>query len=83
MHPIENRDLEAHVVLCQERYARLEQRFEGIENRLDALHAMIKSIHDRVDAVDTTNNQAWQQARDVLIGILTATVAWLITLQFT
>lgn len=78
---IEKKSLEAHVELCAERYAGLNQRFDQVEHRLDKLESMVSEIKDCVYKLNSRQTDKWTQARDVIIGVLFAAVTAL-TVKF-
>jgi hypothetical protein len=48
---IEKKSLEAHVELCAERYRFLENKLEAVEGNITGLSALIREVHDMVQAM--------------------------------
>lgn len=81
-HDIESESLEAHVSICQERYQALERRFDSLESRIDRLEVLITDIHNDIENINKHNNNQWDRAKDVIIGLLFASSAWLASQVF-
>lgn len=77
----EKKDLEVHVDLCAERYTNLIKDINKLEDRMEKIESMVQDIHARITKVDTQQRNQWDRVRDVTIGLLVATCAWLIQQQ--
>ena len=69
---IEKENLEAHVELCAERYAKLETKLEGVERKVEALEAHVIEIKTTLAGAGNTQSKQ-------LIAIGTAIISVLIT----
>lgn len=69
---IEKENLEAHVELCAERYAKLETKLETVEKKVEALEEHIISIKETLAG-------AGEKQSKQIIAIGTAIIAVLIT----
>lgn len=77
MHAIETTNLEAHVSLCQERYAALEKRFQDVENKIDDLGVTIRDIHDTVHALTERQSDRWNAVHVGTIGVLMTIIGFM------
>jgi hypothetical protein len=48
---------------------------------MEKIESMVQDIHARITKVDTQQRNQWDRVRDVTIGLLVATCAWLIQQQ--
>ena len=76
---IEKKSLEAHVELCAERYKLLELKLETLESNVDSLKTTINEVHDIVQAMAAKRNDQLVTWGSGIIGMLLATVGWLVT----
>lgn len=76
---IEKKSLEAHVELCAERYKMLELKLETLENTVEDLKSTINDVHDIVQTMAAKRNDQLFNWGSGIIGVLLATVGWLIT----
>jgi len=75
---IEKKNLETHVELCAQRYKFLEQKLETVEQKVTGLEAVIREVHDMVQALAEKRNDqiiGWGMG---IIGTLGAVIAWLV-----
>jgi hypothetical protein len=77
MHAIETTNLEAHVSICQERYAALERRFTDVETKIDDLGVTIKDIHDHVHALAERQSDRWTAVHVGTIGVLMTIIGFM------
>ena len=54
---IEKRDLEAHVVLCAERYKNLDEKLDNLEERTSHIENTVGEIRDRLFATQTQSQE--------------------------
>jgi hypothetical protein len=76
---IEKKSLEAHVELCAERYRHLELKLENLDSDVGSVKSLAKEIHATVTKMDDRRNTqiiGWGMG---LIGLLVATVGFLIS----
>jgi hypothetical protein len=76
---IEKKSLEAHVELCAERYKLLELKLETVESTVTSLKEMIVDLHDMVHKISEKRNDQLIGWGIGLIGVLAATVGWLLS----
>lgn len=76
---IEKKSLEAHVELCAERYKLLELKLETVESTVTSLKEMIVDLHDMVHKMSEKRNDQLIGWGVGLIGVLAATVGWLLS----
>jgi prefoldin subunit 5 len=76
---IEKKSLEAHVELCAERYKLLELKLETLESNVDSLKTTINEVHDIVQDMAAKRNDQLVTWGSGIIGMLLATVGWLVT----
>lgn len=81
-HDIETENLEAHVSICQERYQQLANRFDSLESRIERVETVVLDIHSDIEDLKTAQNSRWDKARDVIIGVLFSTTAFLLAQAF-
>ena len=76
---IEKKSLEAHVELCAERYRSLEMQLAAANNSIGSLKIMITEVHEMVHAITQKRNDQLISWGIGIIGVLAATVGYLIT----
>ena len=76
---IEKKSLEAHVELCAERYKLLELKLETVESTVTSLKEMIVDLHSMVHKMSEKRNDQLIGWGIGLIGVLAATVGWLLS----
>jgi hypothetical protein len=76
---IEKKSLEAHVELCAERYKLLELKLETVESTVSSLKEMIVDLHGMVHKMSEKRNDQLIGWGIGLIGVLAATVGWLLS----
>jgi hypothetical protein len=76
---IEKKSLEAHVELCAERYKLLELKLETLESNVDGLKTTIDDVHNIVQDMAAKRNDQLVTWGSGIIGMLLATVGWLVT----
>jgi len=76
---IEKKSLEAHVELCAERYKLLELKLETLESNVESLKGTINEVHDIVQDMAAKRNDQLVTWGSGIIGMLLATVGWLVT----
>jgi hypothetical protein len=76
---IEKKSLEAHVELCAERYKLLELKLETLESNVDGLKTTIDEVHNIVQEMAAKRNDQLVTWGSGIIGMLLATVGWLVT----
>lgn len=76
---IEKKSLEAHVELCAERYKLLELKLETVESTVASLKEMIVDLHGMVHKMSEKRNDQLIGWGIGLIGVLAATVGWLLS----
>jgi hypothetical protein len=76
---IEKKSLEAHVELCAERYKLLELKLETVETTVSSLKEMIVDLHGMVHKMSEKRNDQLIGWGIGLIGVLAATVGWLLS----
>ncbi len=76
---IEKKSLEAHVELCAERYKMLELKLETLETNVESLKGTIDEVHNIVQTMAAKRNDQLVTWGSGIIGVLVATVGWLIT----
>jgi predicted nucleic acid-binding Zn-ribbon protein len=74
---IERENLEAHVELCAERYAKLETKLESVENKVEALEDHIIAIRE---ALAGAGERQSKQIIAIGTAIITVLIAGIITL---
>ena len=75
---IEKKSLEAHVELCAERYANLDDRIESLDLKMTSVHSTMDKVHTMVvDMSEKRNTQliGWGLA---IIGFLSSIIGFLI-----
>ncbi len=78
-YDIEKKSLEAHVELCAERYKLLELKLETLESNVDSLKTTIDEVHNIVQDMAAKRNDQLVTWGSGIIGMLLATVGWLVT----
>jgi len=76
---IEKKSLEAHVELCAERYKLLELKLETLESNVEGLKTTIDEVHNIVQEMAAKRNDQLVTWGSGIIGMLLATVGWLVT----
>ena len=76
---IEKKSLEAHVELCAERYKLLELKLETLESNVVGLKTTIDEVHNIVQEMAAKRNDQLVTWGSGIIGMLLATVGWLVT----
>ena len=76
---IEKKSLEAHVELCAERYRHLELKLENLDNDVGSVKTLAKEIHATVTKMDDRRNSQIIGWGVGLIGLLVATLGYLIS----
>ena len=80
-YEIETESLEAHVSICQERYQALADRLNSMDNRIEKIEILMMDIHQDIEELKQHNNNQWDRAKDVIIGVLLATTGFLLSQQ--
>ena len=80
MHAIETTNLEAHVSICQERYAALERRFEEVETKIDLMGVTITDIHQHVHALSERQLHRWNAIHVAVISVLMTIIGFMASL---
>jgi hypothetical protein len=75
---IEKKSLEAHVELCAQRYRFLESRLEDVDGKIDAVDAVVREVHDMVQAITEKRNDQLVKWGVGLITFLTGIVGYLL-----
>jgi hypothetical protein len=76
---IEKKSLETHVELCAQRYKYLEEKLETVEQTVLNLSAVIREVHDMMQAMSQRNTDRLINWGVGIIVFLTGIVGWLIT----
>ena len=76
---IEKKSLEAHVELCAERYNALESKLEHVDHKISKLETVMQEVHEMVHKMQQKRNDQIISWGIGIIGILAATVGYLIT----
>jgi hypothetical protein len=74
---IEKENLEAHVVLCAERYKNLDQKLGNLEDRMDKLEGYLVDIKNSLSSNDSGQYKTLITIGTTIIGVL---ITGLITL---
>jgi ABC-type uncharacterized transport system substrate-binding protein len=78
---IEKKSLEAHVELCAERYATLENKLDNLEGRMEKLESHIVDIKETIRKVGSDNNKIIISIGTTIGGVmLTAIIGLLVHL---
>lgn len=78
---IEKTNLEAHVELCAERYAALEQKLDSLDERLDKVESHVVEIKESINHKTGGINKTLFTAAMTIIGVMfTAIITLLIKL---
>ncbi len=75
---IEKKSLEAHVELCAQRYRFLESRLEDVDGKIDAVDAVVREVHDMLQAITEKRNDQLVKWGVGLITFLTGIVGYLL-----
>lgn len=75
---IEKKSLEAHVELCAERYANLEEKLDNLETRMDKIEHYIVEIKDGLGKVGIEGNKTLITIGTSVIGVLLTAVIGLL-----
>jgi hypothetical protein len=76
---IEKKSLETHVELCAQRYKYLEEKLETVEQTVINLNAVVREVHDMVQAMSQKNTDRLINWGIGIIVFLTGIVGWLLT----
>ena len=78
---IEKKSLEAHVELCAERYARLEQKLTSLDERVEKIEHGIGEIKEAIGASDLGHSKQLIAIGTTILGVtITAIVGLLVHL---
>jgi|TARA_R110000868_G_scaffold247090_1_gene503574 hypothetical protein len=69
---IEKKSLEAHVELCAERYANLDNKLSNLETRMDKLEGHIVDIKDSLSGNDSGHYKTLITVGTTILGVLIA-----------
>ena len=69
---IEKKSLEAHVELCAERYANLENKLDNLETRMDKMEKYILEIRNSLSGSENNQYKTIIAVGTTLIGALVA-----------
>jgi hypothetical protein len=75
----EHEDLNLHVSICHQRYLTLDQRISSVEMELKEIKASVRNIDQQLGVMVLAQHDKWGQAKSALIGVLVATVAFLLS----
>lgn len=76
---IEKKSLEAHVELCAERYNALENKLEHVDSKISKLETVMQEVHEMVHNIQQKRSDQIISWGIGIIGVLAATVGYLIT----
>lgn len=76
---IEKKSLETHVELCAQRYKYLEEKLETVEQTVINLNAVVREVHDMVQAMSQRNTDRLINWGVGIIVSLVGIVGWLLT----
>ena len=76
---IEKKSLEAHVELCAERYNAIENRLDSVDDKISSMSKMIREMHDMMHTVVTKRNDQIINWGIGIIGVLLASLGWVVT----
>lgn len=79
---IEKKSLEAHVVLCAERYENLENKLNNFEKRMDKFEEYLVSIKDSLDNKDSGQYKTMITIGTSILGVLIAGIITLVATHF-
>ena len=96
MSDIEKRDLEAHVVLCAERYKNLEDKLDNLEERTSHIERTVVEIKEKIFAsTRDVRDQELSRAHDatdqtktflryslIVIGVLVSLIIGMVAYDF-
>jgi hypothetical protein len=69
---IEKKSLEAHVELCAERYANLENKLDNLESRMDKMEKYILEIRDSLTGSENNQYKTIIAIGTTIVGALVA-----------
>ena len=81
-HDIESTSLPAHVSICQERYQRLADRLDAVDDRITRIEITLEAIHQDLRDMHERQSGLWDRLKDVVIGMLAASTAFLFIRTF-
>ena len=67
---IEKTNLEAHVELCAERYATLEEKLDNLDRRMDTVEQNVVAIRESISTKTGGINKALFAASVTIIGVM-------------
>ena len=82
MSDIENKSLEAHVSLCQERYIALQRRLDAVESNLIKIETMLHDLSQQMILLAKQNSNKWNTIQLGTIGVLLSVVGFLASRVF-
>lgn len=71
---IEKQSLEAHVELCAERYATLNNKLQDLDKRTTKIENMLSEIKEKVFSMKTESNRQYLTWATAIIGFLAAII---------
>jgi len=71
---IEKQSLEAHVELCAERYATLNNKLQDLDKRTTKIESMLAEIKERIFSVKNESNKRYLAWATGIIGFLAAII---------
>lgn len=77
MSDIENKSLEAHVSLCQERYSALQRRLDAVESNLINIETMLQTLSQQLVVLARHNANKWNTVQISTIGVLLSVIGYL------
>lgn len=69
---IEKKSLEAHVELCAERYANLENKLDSLESRMDKMEKYILEIRNSLSGAENSQYKTIIAIGTTIVGALVA-----------
>lgn len=82
MSDIENKSLEAHVSLCQERYSALQRRLDAVEANLLNIETMLHDLSEQMVLLAKQNANKWNTIQLGTIGVLLSVTGYLASRVF-
>lgn len=79
---IEKQNLEAHVELCAERYASLDNKLSSLETRMDKLETHLLDIKDSLSSSNSGQYKTIITIGTTMMGVLAAGIITLIVTNF-
>jgi len=79
---IERRELEAHVVLCAERYQNLDDKLDSLEKRTTQIEKVLNEIRDRLFMTTTASKDKAIRFSVTAIVLLITIIVGLIAYDF-